>query len=93
MLKRLLSILGQSGSQSKADLARQLGVSEETLEQMIAQIVSPGYLRVVDRTCDGACGGCPLANTCAIKGSGRLWALTEKGDPSYGPVLTTAAPP
>ena len=84
MLKHLLSILGQSGSQSKADLAHQLGVSKETLEQMIAQIVSLGYLRVVDRTCDGACGGCPLASTCATKGSGRLWALTEKGARAMG---------
>ena len=80
MLKHLLSILGQSSSQSKADLAHQLGVSKETVEQMIAQIVSLGYLRVVDRTCDG----CPLASTYATKGSCRLWALTEKGARATG---------
>ena len=79
MLKRLLSILGQSGSFSKADLARQLGVGEETLEQMIAQLVSLGYLRVVNRACDGACGGCALASSCGLRGSERLWMLTEKG--------------
>lgn len=84
MLKRILAILGQGGTHSKAKLARQLEVSEDALERMLAQLVAGGYLRIVEGGCDGACGGCSLASGCAVQGSGRLWTLTEKGSRLVG---------
>jgi len=79
MLQRLLELVAQGGVHSYTDLARQLGVSEELLGQMIEDLVRMGYLRPVDSHCQSQCAGCSLAKTCAIGGPTRVWALTEKG--------------
>jgi predicted ArsR family transcriptional regulator len=79
MLDRLLSLVGQGGVHSYTDLARQLDVSEELLEQMLQDLANMGYLRPVANGCEGQCAGCPLAGTCAIGGPARVWTLTEKG--------------
>jgi len=84
MLERILAIIEKSGTRSKADLARQLEISEDALEHLIAQLVSRGYLRIVDSTCDGACGGCSLAGGSVTKEVGRFWVLTEKGALAIG---------
>jgi predicted ArsR family transcriptional regulator len=76
MLERLLSLVGQGGVHSYADLARQLDVSEELLEQMLQDLVRMGYLRPVADGCETHCAGCPLAKTCAIGGPARVWTLT-----------------
>ena len=79
MLERLLSLVGQGGVHRYADLACQLGVSEELLEQMLQDLTRMGYLRPVADGCEPRCSGCLLAKSCAIGGSTRVWALTEKG--------------
>jgi predicted ArsR family transcriptional regulator len=79
MLERLLSLVGQGGVHSHTDLARQLDVTEELLEQMLQDLARMGYLRPVADGCEIQCAGCPLAGTCAIGGPTRVWALTEKG--------------
>ena len=79
MLERLLSLLGQGGVHSYADLARQLDVNEELLEQMLQDLARMGYLRPVADGCEAHCDGCPMAKTCAIGGPTRVWTLTEKG--------------
>ncbi|MDH4137534.1 MAG: FeoC-like transcriptional regulator [Anaerolineae bacterium] len=76
MLERLLSLLGQGGVHSYADLARQLDVSEELLEQMLQDLARMGYLRPVANGCEAHCAGCTLAETCAIGGPTRVWTLT-----------------
>ena len=78
MLERLLSLLGQGGVHSYADLARQLDVSEELLEQMLQDLVRMGYLRPLADGCEAQCTSCPLEGTCAIGGPTRVWTLTEK---------------
>jgi len=80
MLERLLSLVGQGGVHSYADLARQLDVSEELLEQMLQDLARMGYLRPVADGCEAQCAGCSMAETCTIGGPTRVWALTEKGD-------------
>jgi predicted ArsR family transcriptional regulator len=80
MLERLLSLVRQGGLHSYTDLARQLDVSEELLEQMLQDLARMGYLRPVADGCEAHCAGCPMAETCAIGSPTRVWTLTEKGD-------------
>jgi len=79
MLERLLSLVGQGGVHSYTDLARQLDVTEQLLEQMLQDLARMGYLRPVADRCEGQCAGCPIANACDIGGPTRVWALTKKG--------------
>ena len=81
MLERLLSLVGQRGVHSYADLARQLDVSEELLEQMLQDLARMGYLRPVAGHCEGQCAGCHLTKICAVGCPTRVWMLTEKGGP------------
>lgn len=78
MLDRLLRQVGQGDVHSYADLARQLAVSEELLEQMLQQLVRMGYIRLVANRCGIHCAGCPQTRACAIEDRARVWALTEK---------------
>ena len=76
MLEHLLSLVGQGGVHSYADLARQLDVSEELLEQMLQDVARMGYLRPVADGCEVHCADCPLAETCTSGGPTRVWTLT-----------------
>ena len=78
MLERLLSLVRRGGVHSYTDLARQLDVSEELLEQMLQDLARMGYLRPIADGCEAHCAGCPLEKTCAIGGPTRVWTLTEK---------------
>jgi predicted ArsR family transcriptional regulator len=78
MLERLLSLLGQGGVHSYADLARQLDVSEELLEQMLEDLARMGYLRPLADGCETHCAGCRMAETCAVGNPTRVWTLTSR---------------
>lgn len=78
-MQRLLELVAQGGVHSYADLARELGVSQGLLGQMIEDLARRGYLRPVAAGCESQCTGCSLAETCAVGGPTRVWALTEKG--------------
>jgi Mn-dependent DtxR family transcriptional regulator len=67
---------------SYADLARQLDVSEELLEQMLQDLARMGYLKPMADGCETHCAGCSLAETCTIGGPTRVWTLTEKAQNS-----------
>ncbi len=79
MLQKLLELVAKGGVHSYTELAQELGVSRELLEQMIENLARMGYLRPVAGDCQGRCSDCPLAETCAIGGPARVWTLTEKG--------------
>ena len=79
MLEELLRWIAEEGTYNLSELARELGVGEELLRQMIEDLARRGYLRPVAGDCQSQCTGCPLAETCAIGSSTRVWALTEKG--------------
>ncbi len=79
MLQRLLELVTEGGVHSYAGLARELGVSQGLLGQMIEDLARRGYLRPVASDCESQCTGCSLAETCAVGGPTRVWALTEKG--------------
>ena len=78
MLEELLRRIAEGGTHNLSELARELGVGEELLRQMIEDLARMGYLRPVAGDCESQCTGCSLAETCAIGGPARVWALTEK---------------
>jgi len=78
MLRKLLRLVAEGGVRTRADLSRELGVSQGLLGQMIEDLARRGYLRPVAGSCESQCTGCPLAKTCAVGGPARVWALTEK---------------
>ncbi len=78
MLEELLQRIASGGTHNLSELARELGVGEELLRQMIEHLARMGYLRPVAGDCQTQCPGCPLAGTCAVGGPTRVWALTEK---------------
>lgn len=79
MLTELLRRVVQGGVHSTVALARQFGVSEGLLAQMIDDLVRMGYLKPVSGGCEGQCDACPLAGGCAIGGPGGIWTMTERG--------------
>ncbi len=79
MLQRLLEAVARGGTHTRSELARELGVSQELLQEMIDNLARRGYLRPMGEGCDERCTTCMLQDTCAIGSPGRMWALTEKG--------------
>jgi len=79
MLRELLQLIAEGGTRTRTELARELGVSEGLVEQMLEDLARMGYLRPVAGGCDAHCAACPLAKTCAVGTPTRIWALTEKG--------------
>ncbi len=79
MLHKLLHIIQSGNVHSLKQLAQRLDVSQALLESMIDELVRMGYLKALEATCTNGCDGCPVASTCSIGGSGRIWALTEAG--------------
>ena len=79
MLHRLLELVAPGGVHSHTDLARELGVSEGLLEQMIKELTQRSYLQPVSAHCQGGCTTCTSKGTSAVGSPTRMWALTEKG--------------
>ena len=79
MLRKLLQLVAEGGVRTRAELARELGVSEGLMGQMIEHLARMGYLRPVAGDCESRCAGCPLAGTCTVGGPTRVWTLTERG--------------
>lgn len=78
MLEKLLKLLARGGASTPDTLARELGVSRDTLDRMIADLVRLGYLEPAGGACEAKCAGCPSASVCAVGTPQRVWALTEK---------------
>ena len=79
MLRELLQLIAEGGTRTRTELARELGVSEGLVEQMLEDLARMGYLKPVEGDCASQCTDCPLARTCAVGTPARIWALTEKG--------------
>jgi hypothetical protein len=74
-----LRILASGGAHSFSELARAVGVSEDTLRYAIEDLARMGYLRAVEGTCEAACQGCAQSEACLWGERGRIWTVTEKG--------------
>lgn len=80
MLDQLVELLRAGGTHRVTDLARALETTPELIEAMLETLTRMGYVRRLAVSCVGAsCGACPVAGLCTAEGSGRVWALTEKG--------------
>lgn len=82
MLRQLLAtIAGQPGVCTNDELARQLGVSRETVDRLMNELLRMGCLRLgeVEECGEAACMACPLHSACEPMLGAHLWQLTEKG--------------
>ncbi len=80
MLKEVLKEIKEADVYSKPQIAKNLQVSENVLEDMIKTLVRMGYLEedLGSPTCDTKCSGCSVSscNTIPIK----MLSITEKGN-------------
>jgi hypothetical protein len=81
MLRRLLALVAdRRGVWSYDELARELGVSQALVEQLVADLLRSGCLRMaIDECVPAGCASCPLRSSCSLPQGVRLWQLTEKG--------------
>ncbi|MGQ9571573.1 MAG: hypothetical protein ACUVV3_00055 [Dehalococcoidia bacterium] len=81
MLRGLLALIADcQGVCSYDDLARELGVSRALVEQLVAELLRTGCLRMaIDECAMEGCTSCPLHNSCGLPSTVRLWQLTDKG--------------
>lgn len=79
MLWELMRMIAEGQIHNQVELARQLGVSEGLVEQMLEDLARMGYLTPVEGSCISQCAACPLAKFCTVGTPTRLWSLTEKG--------------
>ncbi len=87
MLKTILQKMVDHDFYNLADLARQLGISEDLLGRMLEDLAQKGYLTPLGAS-DGenrqSCGGCSAHKSCSACSIGRQpsftgWTLTAKG--------------
>lgn len=80
MLRDLLCLLAKSdGIYSISTLARDLKVSEELVQLMIADLTRQGYLQPANKNCDYQCNSCPTRKICALMNTAKIWIVTQKG--------------
>jgi len=80
MLRDLLRLLAESdGIHSVSTLARDLKVSDELVQLMIADLTRQGYLQPANNNCDYQCNSCPTRKMCTSRNTAKIWAVTQKG--------------
>ena len=84
MLMKVLKRLAEGGIYSNKLMAKELGIDEGMVEQMILQLQQLGYIEKEDMSpCAGACdcGDGPKKASCCSGGSIdiNIWKVTSKG--------------
>ena len=79
MFGNLLKLLAEGDIHNIPQLARMLGVSEEIVRMMIADLTRQGYLQTVNSNCDLQCKSCPTRKACTLGKTPKIWVVTEKG--------------
>jgi len=77
--ERLLKNLVSGQVRTLAQLATELDVDGELLEQMLQDLERAEYVRRVQVCCDTKCAGCSLKEMCRLIQGGRIWAVTDRG--------------
>jgi hypothetical protein len=72
-------LIAKGGVHTQTKLAKELGASEQLVEQMIEELAQRGYLLPIADGCGGQCADCPIGIRCSVGGPTRVWALTQKG--------------
>ncbi len=83
MIDRILELIVEERIVDKREIARQVGIQVETLDDLIDLLCQRGYLRVGEQSCseDMHCSGCSLADSCGSTDKlGRVLFVTEKAE-------------
>jgi len=82
MLIKILKSLAKGGMYSNKNMAKELGVSESLVEQMIDKLLKMGYIEKEKiNDCNEGCGACSNKGCCGSSNNIKLnlWSVTEKG--------------
>jgi DNA-binding transcriptional regulator YhcF (GntR family) len=81
MLKQLLSIIKEGEVHSVREMASELNISQDLVEQMLDDLVRKGYLRMQTQDCSELCQDCQLTQLCLKKENQSqkpsVWILTN----------------
>ena len=82
MIKEVLQIILTGGMHNKREIARKMGIQNETLDDILKLLVTKGYLRTDD--CESvsspSCSSCPIAESgCGKDNFGQTYYLTDNG--------------
>ena len=84
MLMKVLKRLAQGDRYSNKIMARELGIDEGMVEQMLMQLERKGYIvREEMASCAGSCdcgSGPKKASCCSSKSNIIMWKITSKGN-------------
>lgn len=80
MLKDILKVINRDGYLSRSMLAKELGLSEDMIDEGINQLQRMGYIikEETGESCSTACVNCPFAKTCN-KDIITTYKISEKG--------------
>lgn len=83
MLMKILKRLSEGGMYSNKSVARELGIDDSLVEQMISQLENMGYIEKDNMSsCNDSCGcSCSQkSNCCGSSGIDiNIWKVTDKG--------------
>ncbi len=80
MILDVLKLIVDNEMVYKKEIAEQVGIQPETLDDVLRLLVERGYLtRKVTETGDPKCAGCPMSGTCHEEGSSVVYYVTERG--------------
>jgi hypothetical protein len=82
MIKKVLQLIVTEGILDKKQIARQVGIQIETLDDIIRLLVERGYLRMETNGCDveSSCSGCHSSGGCdTITNTGQAFYITDRG--------------
>jgi len=78
MFKQIIQVISKSPYLSKKEIAKQLNIEENLIEQVFLDLIRMGYLKKEE--CDSSCNACPISNFCAKTDSSiEYWQITPKG--------------
>lgn len=85
MLMKILKRLAQGGSYSNKSMAKELGIDESLVEQMIIKLEQLKYIEKdsmnnSSSSCGCGCGSCSTKSSCYSNNIEiNIWRITEKG--------------
>ncbi len=82
MIKEVLQIILTGGMHNTRDIAKKVGIQNETLDDILKLLVAKGYLRTNE--CESipspSCSSCPIDETsCSQDNFGQTYYLTDSG--------------
>ena len=81
MLNDILKIISRDSYISKPQIAKELKVEIEMVEQGLSQLLRMGYLAKEEtiKDCNAVCAKCPFAKSCN-KEVADIYKITDKGN-------------